>query len=393
MRMAHTLKEGFRGLPRAAAVSVAALLLGLLAVAAPAAQASARPAAGSVTTYPFTFSRIAWTGSDQVIAATDNHGDLYYFWQAAGTTTWHKQLVASGGYGKPSIAWTGQAVFIATVTAGGYLVSFTKAPAASAWTGTLIASPDPGSYQAPSVTVSPDGAIMISAYTSGELQSFTQAPGGVAWSQNTVADGTFGPSSITTVYDSLASAYLGLITASSGGTLYFWWEFRGTGAWNQQTVASPSSAGGYTGGSIATTSTGIMIAAATTTGAVVVFAQPIGGSGWSAQTVSTSGGRYASPQIAWTGPTGRPGGPSYDVITAASNAGTLSYWWKTNGGLSWNSETVAANGTNTVYAHPGIAITSTAVVITAINTKPGNVNYWWQAFSTNPWTKELVATG
>ena len=99
MRMAHTLKEGLTGLPRAAAVSVAALLLGVLAVAAPAAQASARPAAGSATTYPYTFSRIAWTGSDQVIAAIDNHGGLYYFWQAAGTTTWHKQLVASGGAG------------------------------------------------------------------------------------------------------------------------------------------------------------------------------------------------------------------------------------------------------------------------------------------------------
>jgi hypothetical protein len=391
MQMTQALREGFRRL--AAAASVAAVLLGVLAVAAPAAQASGRPAAGVAATYPYNFSRIAFTGSDEVIAATDSHGDLYYFWQASGTTTWHKQLVAKSGFSKPSIAWTGQAVFIATVTAGGYLVSFTKAPSASTWSSTEIAAPDPGKYQAPSVTVSTDGAIMISAYTSGELQSFTQAAGGVTWSQNTVAFGTFGPSSITTVYDSLASAYLGLITTSSGGTLDFFWEFRGTGAWSQETVASAGSGGSYTGGSVTASTSDIVIAAANTNGSVDAFIQPIGGSGWSAQTVSSSGGPYTSPQIAWTGPV-NAGGPSYDVITAADNAGTLSYWWVADGsGLGWNPETVAANGTRAVYAHPGIAITSSSVVITAINTKPGNVMYWSQPFGTTPWPKELVATG
>jgi len=374
------------------AAGAAALSLGMLAVAAPAAQAGQRPAAGSAATYPYNFSRIAWTGTDEVIAATDSHGDLYYFWQASGTTTWHKQLVARGGYSKPSIAWTGQAVFIATVTAGGYLVSFTKAADASTWSSTLIAAPNPGKYQAPSVTVSTDGAIMISAYSSGLLQSFTQAPGGVTWTQDTVAFGTFGPSSITTVYESLASAYLGLITVSTGGTLEFFWEFRGTGAWNEETVASPGTAGSYTGGSVTASTTDTVITAATTNGSVDAFTQKIGGSGWTAQTVSSSGGPYTSPQAAWTGPVNA--GPSYDVITAANNAGTLSYWWVADGsGLGWNPETVAANGTQAVYAHPGIAVTSSSVVITAINTKPGNVMYWSQPFSTNPWHKELVATG
>jgi hypothetical protein len=391
MQMTQALREGFRRL--AAAVSVAAVLLGVLAVAAPAARAGGRPAARVVTTHPYNFSRIAFTGSDEVIAATDSHGDLYYFWQASGATTWHKQLVAKSGFSRPSIAWTGQQVLIATVTAGGYLVSFTKAPGASAWSSSLIASPDPGKYQAPSVTVSTDGAIMISAYTSGQLQSFTQAAGGVTWSQNTVAFGTFGPSSITTVYDSKASAYLGLITASSGGTLEFFWEFRGTGAWSQETVASAGSAGSYTGGSVAASTTDIVITAASTNGPVDAFTQKIGGSGWTAQTVSSSAGPYTSPQIAWTGPV-NGGSASYDVITAANNAGTLSYWWVADGsGLGWNPETVAANGTQAVYAHPGIAVTSGSVVITAINTKPGNVMFWFQPFGTSPWNKELVATG
>jgi hypothetical protein len=263
---------------------------------------------------------------------------------------------------------------------------------AATWASASIASPDPGKYQAPSVTVSTDGAIMISAYTSGQLQSFTQAPGGVTWTLNTVAYGTFGPSAIATVYDSKSASYLALITVCSGGTLEFFWELRGTGVWNEETVASPTSTGSYTGGSVTASNTDIVITAANTDGAVDAFTKPIGGSGWTARTVSTTGGPYASPQAAWTGPVN--GGPSYDVITAANSAGTLSYWWVADGsGLAWNPETVASNGTSAVYARPGIAITATSVVITAINTKPGNVMYWYQPFGTNPWHKQTVATG
>jgi hypothetical protein len=58
-----------------------------------------------LTTYPYTFSRIARAGSHKVIAGTDSHGDLYYFWQASGSATWHKQLLAGAtstlSYSKP----------------------------------------------------------------------------------------------------------------------------------------------------------------------------------------------------------------------------------------------------------------------------------------------------
>jgi hypothetical protein len=78
---------------------------------------------------------------------------------------------------------------------------------------------------------------------------------------------------------------------------------------------------------------------------------------------------------------------SYDVITATNQAGALDYWWAADGsGLAWNPETIAANGTKAVYATPGIAVTSTSVAVTAINTKPGNVMYWYQPFGTTPGT-------
>jgi hypothetical protein len=380
-----------------AAVSVAALCLGVLTLAAPAAQASQRLATAPTATYPYKFSRIAWTGSDEVIAATDSHGDLYYFWQASGSTTWHKQIVAEAtsgiGYSTPSITAAGSAVHIVAIGGPGNLYYFTKTGAAS-WSEVLLSSAgSAGKYQAPSITIG-DGSVLISVgNTAGDLDSFTQAPGSSSWNVQTVAAGLFGPSSVTTVFDSMVSKYLGLITASSGGTLYFWWELLASPGWYQQTVASPGAAGGYTGGSVAASNADIVIAAATASGAVDSFTQPIGGSSWTQQTVTSSGGPYTSPQVAWTGFVGGTS-DSYDVITAANHPGALRYWWvPDDSSLSWTAETIAAHGTEAVYANPGISITSTSVVITAINTKPGNVMYWYQGFATNPWYQQVVATG
>jgi hypothetical protein len=46
-----------------------------------------------------------------------------------------------------------------------------------------------------------------------------------------------------------------------------------------------------------------------------------------------------------------------------------------------------------LYATPGITVTSSSAVITAINAKPGNVMYWYQPFGASPWTQQLVAKG
>jgi hypothetical protein len=39
---------------------------------------------------------IAWTGTAEVITATDSAGDVDYWWQAAGTAPWNPQEVAAG---------------------------------------------------------------------------------------------------------------------------------------------------------------------------------------------------------------------------------------------------------------------------------------------------------
>jgi hypothetical protein len=86
MRVAAHLSRG------AAAGLSSAVLLGLLAWAAPAAHATRMPQATQTA-------RAARPGHlirpDTGIAATNANGGLYYFWQAAGSTKWHKETVAA----------------------------------------------------------------------------------------------------------------------------------------------------------------------------------------------------------------------------------------------------------------------------------------------------------
>jgi hypothetical protein len=392
---------------RSVAAGLSALAIGLLAwVAVPAAQAAGRPAAQTAQTaqtaraalaakYKYTLSKITFTGTQLAIAATDSHGDLYYFWQKAGTTKWHKQLVGAGGHGqaysKPSIAWFGSGVIIVTLDHAGDLVAYTQHGAS--WKRKVVARASGHKFQAPSVAAVPAGPELIAAARNGQLVSFELASGQNNWTRQTAGYGTFGTPSIITCYDSLISRFLAVITATSGGALDFWWERLDNVGWHQETVATPGPSGSYSGASLTATTSELMITAATTGGTVDTWSQSIGGSTWSEQTVVTAGGsRYSHPVIAWTGPVSG-GSVSYFVVTATSQTGKLAYWWEEDGLTTWNPETVASAGKHAAYANPAISITGKSVIITAINTKPGDVYFWYQKYTTNPWHKQLVAAG
>ena len=389
---------GLTAAPAASASQRPAAARGLAAHAeSPAAAAAAALSASPPKRYKYNQSSIAWTGSRAVIAATDAHGDLYYFWLAAGH--WHSQEVAKGkrgvAYSKPAIAWTGSAVVIAAVNASGGLAYFAQHSGSSKWKYHLISQIPHHRYLAPSVTGTPGGGVLIStANTVGDLVSFGLGGGGGSWTETLVGYGTFGSSSVITCYDSLDHQYLALITATSGGTLYFWWQFVNGLSWNQEIIASPGPPGAYTsGGSIAATTNDLLVTAGTATGQLYFWSQPIGGTGWTRQVISTGNPvQYAHPAVAWTGPV-LGGSFSYDVITATSEHGELDYWWTPDGGSTWTQEKVAASGKQVVYANPGIAITTTSVILTAVNTKPGDVWYWRQPFGAIPWQKQRVAQG
>jgi hypothetical protein len=394
---------------RSAAAGLCTLGLALTVwVAGPAAQAAQRPVVGrpasqaaraelaaKTTKYKYTLSRITSTGLQLTIAATDSHGDLYYFWQKIGSTAWHKQLVGKGGHGqaysKPSIAWTGSGVVIGALDHAGDLVAYTQHGAT--WKRKVVGKASGHKFGAPSVAAVPAGPVLIAAARNGQLVSFELVPGHSNWARQTAGYGTFGTPSIITCYDSLISRFLAVITATSGGTLDFWWERLDNVGWHQEAVATPGPSGSYAGPSLTATGNELMIAAATTGGAVDTWSQSIGGTSWSEQTVAPAGSnRYSHPMIAWTGPV--PGGSeSFFVITATSQKGRLAYWWQQDGLTAWNPETVASAGKHASYASPAIWVTGSSVIITAINTKPGDVYFWYQKFTTTKWHRQLVAAG
>jgi hypothetical protein len=241
-------------LPHSAAAGLVALAFGLVAWTAPAAHAAQRPAGARVASailYKYTFSRIAWTGADAVIAAADSHGDLYYFWQASGTASWHKQLVAAAtshrAYSKPSpIAQMNGTLYFAAVDGAGDLYAFTKT-GTTPWSQVLLGSGGASKYQAPSATTGDANVVISASTTGGDLVTFTHfVYGGTTWTEQTAAAGLFGPSSVTTCCGTEA-----FITAASGGSLYFWWENLAAPGWNQETVAAAGAGGSYTGGSVA----------------------------------------------------------------------------------------------------------------------------------------------
>ena len=387
---------------RGAAGGALTLALGLSALSVPAAMASpatmARPAAKHAVTYKYTLSRIAWTGSRSVIAATDTHGDLYYFWEAAGSAKWHEQLVAKAktglSFSKPAIAWTGATVIIVAQDTAGTLLYFVPG-AGGTWRHNEVTSLN-GDWRAPAVTGAPGDEALVTAHTAtGKLYAFLLTSGSGQVSGSLVTYGISGASSVATCYGGIAG-YLGLVAATIGGTLYFWWDNLDLGNWTEETVAQPALGEQFTSASVAASSSSILVTAYNTQGAVDVFVQTIGDSTWQGEQVTGGSAQpYAHPVIAWTGVVGQLGlrSLSYDVITATGPHGQLDYWWAADGSTSWHAETIAKSGKQAAYANPSIAVSAKSVIVTAINSKPGNVIFWHQNFGTTPWPEQLVAKG
>jgi hypothetical protein len=77
-----------------------------LALATAASIFGAAPAAHAFYLGDFTSTpAIAWTGSSVVITAVGTNGHLYYWWQAAGTSTWNAEAVGDEFSAPPQIAW------------------------------------------------------------------------------------------------------------------------------------------------------------------------------------------------------------------------------------------------------------------------------------------------
>jgi hypothetical protein len=370
------------------------LTLGLAAISAPAAWA--KPAKHPVT-YKFTASKLAWTGSGTVIAATDAHGDLYYFSQSSGSTTWHEQVVAKArnglSFSKPAIAWTGSSVFIAAVNQHGDLVYFVHTD--GTWRYHLVPQADVDGlppWQAPSVASVPGGGVLLSdgndRGAAGLLAAWVVSPSGINWTARPVDFGNFGASSAS-AYSEESSGPVGQIMATVGGTIYFCQRaIYSSVGWYCETIGS---VGSFGSGAVTATDSDIVVTAPVTTGGLDSWYEPVGGSVWTEQTVSSH--PAADPAIAWFEQLGlHYHVNTYDLIAASGRGGQLDFWWQVDSG-NWDPETIARASKQAAYGSPSMTVTGASVIVTATNTKNGSLVFWSQAFGATPWRMELVAKG
>jgi hypothetical protein len=369
----------------------ASAALGAALLVGPAA-ANAQRAGVAVAASPFSFSSVAWTGQNTVVAGTDAKGDLYCYVKPPGSAKLVTELVAPGtgseAFHEPSIGWTGQALVIAAVDQLGDLVYFSADAGSPTWSEQTVATSDGGSFafQDPSLTVANDLVLITSSTTSNHLESFTLEPDSTTWVESLVAGGPFTTSSATTAQG------MAFVTASDGGTLYMWWEALTQPGWEKEIVASGDTANYYQGGSVSASAIYVWITASNSdSGSIVSYDEPIAGldnNEWNKNTVTPSGVQGA-PQIDWTGATS-----GFDFIAATTSSGALKYWWTFDGATpSWSPETIAASGTNAKYGTPAITVTTTSVDVADINLKSGAIYNWYQPFGTTPWYEQRVAKG
>jgi hypothetical protein len=392
----------------------------LLAVLVPAGGPPAR-ADGCFDS--FHDSGIAWTGKSVVLVASNqgiDGGDLFYFWQKTGTSTWHREHVASGGcigsgfqpltelgYQANGIAWTGDSVIIAAVDQrNGGLYYWWQPNGGTTWHQETVASGPPGCCSFGSVVnsqVTPDvhgysvpsiawtgKSVVIAATDKHGLHYWFQEKFKTTWYHEFVSSDSIGAQpSIAWTGASVVIADLCKLA------LCYYWQSAGSKVWHHQVVDTASTGRP----SIAWTGHAVVIAATQypgdkLPGVVTYWWQAVGTAPWHKQQVSTARATpfadtdFASPSIA---------GAGGSVVIAAADTTTeaqqVDYWW----------EPAASNGTWTLQNPSGSAVysgttdprsigwTGVSVVLTATDAC-GDLDYWWQRVGTVAWNRQRIAT-
>jgi hypothetical protein len=122
---------------------------------------------------------------------------LWYWYEPAGTTTWHEQEVAAGGgadYDDPAIAWTGSSVVIAAVNAQGNLEYWWQAVGTRPWNQQQVAplglvALGAGQMDFPSIATAGDSVLITAIDSNGNLNYYWQQYGTTPWNEQQVAAG------------------------------------------------------------------------------------------------------------------------------------------------------------------------------------------------------------
>jgi hypothetical protein len=209
----------------------------------------------------YSYPSIAWTESSVVIAAVDPNGDLDFWTQPAGGSGWSPQTVAklpNTGYQYlyPVIAWTGASggsVVIVAPDNQGNLYYWSQQAGETTWPSPqLVGTASPGNhFGPPSVAWTGSSVVITAAETSGTTTDPPPPQGGNlhywwgdgvsgVWTPESVATGNYVNPSIVWMCNSVGIAAVDASGNSQVGDLYFFWQQAGTSNWNSQTVATGS---------------------------------------------------------------------------------------------------------------------------------------------------------
>lgn len=302
-------------------------------------------------------------GGSVVMTAVDGDGSLWFFWQAAGSSTWNPEEVAGPGsadtLGQPSVA-VQEVVNVEQPTVAMIVAEDPENPDSSTtyastyyWEtvgGTVWHQAQlptgTGTALQPDVSISAADGFLV---TYGVQSPFQGSPSGFGLDQ--MPYGSTAWSSVNTIETGVDTATTSVIGLSNGGTVvaaggyygatYFYWSAPGqsTTTWHAENV------GAGDGSSIPLTyiqpmaltgdAQGIAVGAVNTADTCdVAYDQANGGTGWTPQTIGCPGASSVIPALAWQS------GTYNEVASAVVPNGNVHFYWQASGTTTWHEETI-----------------------------------------------------
>jgi hypothetical protein len=351
-----------------------ALLLGLAPGAAPA-QALTRPPPTGVLHTTYGAPAMVATNSAVVITAADNHGNIDSWYQAAGTTSWTFQRVATaaGGvfYNSPVIAAMAGSVAIAAVDTGGGLDYWQQSAGSTGWVASPIAA---GRYTSPAITVASYNFEIAAVDQYGDLDTWERYPAEAGWAPPEPAADSSSAGRYSAVSINWSSGTM-LVTAIAAGQLLTWHLISG----NPQWTADPVPGTGVVSASVTATGSGFEIAAGSPPGEVGTWFESANPAGWPGP--DGVAGTFTEPSITW-------GGQGLS-LAARDGGGSLWSFYQPAGPQWFSDQIVSSSGTGHTYSSPSAAETSTMRFVSAID-NDGDLDFWSQSGS-GRWVADPVA--
>ena len=276
-------------------------------------------------------------GNDTNIAVQGPNHSLHFYWAINGIAGWHPEKVAGAGttYSAPSMLDSDSEVIIAVQGPNHSLVLYWAANGVAGWNRVQAAGPGT-TYSAPSMTTA-----------------------------------------TTAVSD-----FLFVTAEGPGHSLHLYWQFFDGGlgpsfpGFNDELVAPAGTT--YSAPSILAASGDVLISAQGASHSLILYWQPIHGTGWSPEQLGNPASIYSATSM--TTASG-----SY-VFISAEGPSHQPYWYAVRpGSFGWNflGGGIPAIGA-TAYAAPSITATSDGVLIAA-EAASHRLQFWSSTDSGNTW--------